>query len=62
MQVCRKLTEELRRALDRSDAERLYFSPEAAWKRLQKTGDLYEPLLTLKQTFPIAKKLQDGPK
>jgi bifunctional non-homologous end joining protein LigD len=54
--------EELRRALDRSDPERLYFSPEAAWKRLQKTGDLYEPLLTLKQTLPDPKALQDSPK
>lgn len=53
--------DELRRALDRSDPERLYFSPEAALKRLPKTGDLYAPLLTLKQKLPKAKVLQDSP-
>ena len=44
--------EELRRALDRSDAGSLNFSPEAAVKRLQAIGDLWAPVLRLKQKLP----------
>jgi bifunctional non-homologous end joining protein LigD len=37
--------EELRRALRRKDAAALNFTPEAAVKRLKKSGDLFEPVL-----------------
>ena len=40
---------ELRTALRKRDAAGLFFEPEAALKRVQKRGDLFEPLLTLKQ-------------
>jgi bifunctional non-homologous end joining protein LigD len=44
--------EELRAAVKRSDAASLFFEPEAALKRLEKTGDLFAPLLELEQTLP----------
>ncbi len=43
---------ELETALVRRDAERLEFSPDAARARLQNTGDLFEPVLSLKQRIP----------
>ncbi|MBV8731225.1 MAG: non-homologous end-joining DNA ligase [Acidobacteriia bacterium] len=45
--------EELRAALKKQDSDRLYFEPEAALKRLKKTGDLFEPVLTLRQKLPV---------
>ena len=44
--------DELRRALDRQDADALLFEPEAALKRLEQTGDLFAPVLSLKQSLP----------
>jgi bifunctional non-homologous end joining protein LigD len=44
--------EELRRALSRSNRESLYFSPEAALKRLERSGDQFAPVLTRKQKLP----------
>ncbi|HEY3196903.1 MAG TPA: non-homologous end-joining DNA ligase [Nitrospirales bacterium] len=44
--------EELKTALLKKDAQRLYFEPEAALKRLDKMGDLFSPVLTLKQKVP----------
>lgn len=41
--------DELRAALDEENAARLDFEPEVALQRLRKTGDLFEPVLTLKQ-------------
>ena len=41
--------EELRRALRKGDSSSLRFDPEACFKRLAKTGDLFEPVLRLKQ-------------
>jgi bifunctional non-homologous end joining protein LigD len=35
-------------------AETLFFSPAAALKRLKRLGDLFAPVLTLKQTLPKA--------
>ena len=43
---------ELETALAHRDAEGLEFSPEAARARLDKTGDLFEPVLSLKQRLP----------
>jgi len=46
--------EELRTVLDRRDTSQLYFSPEGALERLRKKGDLWKPLLSLKQRLPKA--------
>jgi bifunctional non-homologous end joining protein LigD len=44
--------EELRAALDAGNQGSLYFEPEAALKRLEESGDLFEPMLTVKQKLP----------
>jgi bifunctional non-homologous end joining protein LigD len=44
--------DELGRAMKSRKTERLYFEPEAALKRLAKVGDLFAPLLTVKQWLP----------
>ena len=36
------------------DPMKLFFTPEAALRRLKKLGDLFEPVLTLKQKLPAA--------
>lgn len=46
--------DELRRAQKRGKLASLFFSPEAALKRLKKKGDLFAPVLTLKQKLPKA--------
>jgi bifunctional non-homologous end joining protein LigD len=43
---------ELRNAVKKNDASSLFFGPEAALKRLKKTGDLFTPALGLKQKLP----------
>ena len=43
---------ELAAALKASKAGKLYFEPEAALERLSKVGDLFSPLLQLKQSLP----------
>jgi bifunctional non-homologous end joining protein LigD len=48
--------EELHQVLKRGNTKLLYFEPEAALKRLEKAGDLFEPLLRLKQKLPAAAK------
>jgi bifunctional non-homologous end joining protein LigD len=48
--------EELRRAAEAEDTARLYFEPAAALARLEKTGDLFAPVLTVKQELPGAPK------
>jgi bifunctional non-homologous end joining protein LigD len=55
--------EELARAVKRKDAKDLYFTPKAAMKRLKKIGDLFAPVLKLKQKLPAAftKALASGP-
>jgi len=45
---------ELRRALDRADADALHFDPVAALERLAKVGDLFAPVLELEQQLPDA--------
>jgi bifunctional non-homologous end joining protein LigD len=52
--------DELERALKRGDKERLYFEPEEALKRVEKTGDLFAPVLKLKQKLPKAGPLPRG--
>jgi bifunctional non-homologous end joining protein LigD len=44
--------EELRSVQKKSDPSWLFFEPEAALKRLAKTGDLFAPVLNLKQKLP----------
>lgn len=44
--------DELKIALKKNDAERLYFEPEAALKRVEKLGDLFAGLNTLVQKLP----------
>src|SRR5919108_1552670 len=44
--------DELKSALRRGDAGALFFEPDAALKRAKKLGDLFAPLLTLKQKLP----------
>ncbi len=55
--------EELARAVKRREEKRLVFTPEAAVKRIGKLGDLFEPVLKLKQELPAAftKALAAGP-
>jgi bifunctional non-homologous end joining protein LigD len=45
---------ELEKAVKRRDRDMLYFAPDAAVKRLARMGDLFEPVLTLKQILPSA--------
>jgi bifunctional non-homologous end joining protein LigD len=46
--------EELARAVKRKDEKRLIFRPDEAVKRIRKVGDLFEPVLKLKQQLPAA--------
>ena len=50
----------LRRARSRKDLPRLDFKAAEALERVQKTGDLFAPLLQLKQRLPanFTKRLQ----
>jgi bifunctional non-homologous end joining protein LigD len=43
---------ELQAALKKGDASALLFTPDAALKRMNKRGDLFAPVLTLKQKLP----------
>jgi bifunctional non-homologous end joining protein LigD len=47
---------DIQTALDAEDSKQLYFTPETALERLGKTGDLFHPILTLKQKLPSAIK------
>jgi len=44
--------EELNKALKNKDTAMLFFRPDAALNRVKKLGDLFEPLLKLKQNLP----------
>jgi bifunctional non-homologous end joining protein LigD len=44
--------DELNRALNRKDAAKLFFEPEAAVRRAEKLGDLFASVLELKQRLP----------
>jgi bifunctional non-homologous end joining protein LigD len=43
---------ELSTAIKKADADRLYFEPAEALRRVSKSGDLFAPVLTLKQRIP----------
>jgi bifunctional non-homologous end joining protein LigD len=45
---------ELEEALEAKDGGRLYFKPDAAIQRLEKVGDLFKSVLSLRQKFPKA--------
>jgi len=53
--------EELRRVLKTKKTAGLFFTPDAALKRLKKVGDLFAPVLKLKQTLPKAFASQTSP-
>lgn len=56
--------EELKKAVRTRNARPLFFSPTAAVRRLKKRGDLFAPLLALKQTLPRAfssRRMPAGP-
>ncbi len=55
--------QELGRAVKRNDADALFFRPDAAVKRIKRLGDLFAPVLKLKQNLPGAftKALAAGP-
>jgi bifunctional non-homologous end joining protein LigD len=44
--------EELKAALEKGDTRALFFEPDAAVERVSKLGDLFAPLLKLKQRLP----------
>jgi len=44
--------DELKSALKRRDAARLWFEADAAVKRVKTSGDIFEPVLSLKQQLP----------
>jgi len=46
--------DELSKALKQKNAAALFFEPDVALKRAQKTGDLFAPVLELKQRLPKA--------
>lgn len=53
--------EELKRAVKTKKTAALFFSPEAALRRLKKLGDLFAPVLKLKQALPKAFAAQVAP-
>lgn len=44
--------QEVERFCKKDDVEAFYYEPEAALKRMEKLGDLFEPVLSLKQKIP----------
>jgi bifunctional non-homologous end joining protein LigD len=54
---------ELARAVDRGDEKSLFFTPDAALKRIKRVGDLFDAVLTLEQMLPSAftQALSAGP-
>jgi bifunctional non-homologous end joining protein LigD len=54
--------EELEKALADKESAGLYFQPEAALERLKRVGDLFAPLLKLKQRLPkdFVERLKSG--
>ncbi|HYE30591.1 MAG TPA: non-homologous end-joining DNA ligase [Methylomirabilota bacterium] len=53
---------EVERAVSKGDADAFTFEPEQALKRVQKLGDLFAPVLTLKQKLPKIEELQGAMK
>ncbi len=54
---------ELARAVKRGDEKPLFFTPEAAVKRIKRRGDLFAPVLKMKQKLPATfmRALASGP-
>jgi bifunctional non-homologous end joining protein LigD len=52
--------EELRRAARKRDATLLYLGPDAAVRRVEKVGDLFKPVLDLRQRLPTTKGSRSG--
>ncbi|MBC7366160.1 MAG: hypothetical protein H7343_04995 [Undibacterium sp.] len=52
---------ELKRALRTKKTGALFFTPAAAIRRLKKSGDIFSPVLTLKQALPKAFATQSAP-
>jgi bifunctional non-homologous end joining protein LigD len=52
--------DELRKACRRKKSDALYFSPDAALQRLDAIGDLFAPVLKLKQRLPEAFRGKDA--
>ncbi|MBV9463518.1 MAG: non-homologous end-joining DNA ligase [Verrucomicrobiae bacterium] len=50
--------DEVAAALKKKDAKKLEFTSDQALKRIEKNGDLFEPVLKLKQKLPKAASLQ----
>ena len=44
--------DELKKAVKKADPRELFYEPDVALKRVKKTGDLFSPLLKLKQSLP----------
>ncbi len=53
--------EELNRAVSKSDSGSLFFEPGAALARLKETGDLFAPVLMLKQALPKESGVASSP-
>ncbi len=55
--------EEVAKAVKKGDERSLFFTPDAAVKRIKRLGDLYAPVLRLKQKLPASfiKALASGP-
>jgi bifunctional non-homologous end joining protein LigD len=51
---------EVERAAKRGDAENLRFEIPAAIKRVEKEGDLFAPVLTMKQKLPALEQLEES--
>ena len=55
--------DELEKLLKKGDPDKFLIGPEDALKRIERFGDLFEPVLTLKQSIPkdYMKKLESPP-
>ncbi len=53
--------DELKKAVRSKSANDLYWSPDAALERLQRTGDLFGPVLTLRQELPQSAERPSSP-
>lgn len=51
--------DEIEKALKKNNSEALKFEPDAVIRRIKKSGDLFAPVLKLKQTLPSPDFLQD---
>ena len=52
--------EEVSRALKKNDAKQLMFESKGVLKRVEEFGDLFAPVLTLKQKLPRLEEIRDA--